>query len=115
MRHENDGGARLTVQRLQQLDDAHARVAIEVAGRLVREENAWPIRERARDGHALLLSARELRGVVIEAVREPNPLQDVACTGRRVIVAAQLERYLHVLQRGKRGDELETLEYETDF
>ena len=33
---------------------------VEVAGRLVREDQLWPRRERAGDRHALLLAARQL-------------------------------------------------------
>src|SRR5690349_4437697 len=40
VRHENDRDVRLTVERLQQLDDSRAGVAVEVSRWLIREENA---------------------------------------------------------------------------
>ena len=48
--------------------DAHRRV--EIAGRLVREDDDGVRRERAGDGDALLLSARELVRPVVEALAE---------------------------------------------
>ena len=63
---------RLAVERLEQLDDVRAGLAVEVARRLVGEEQARRVAERARDGDALLLAAGEL---VREsgARRSPSP------------------------------------------
>jgi hypothetical protein len=41
---------------------------IEIAGRLVGEEELWAVGDGARDRHALLLATGELRGAVIEAL-----------------------------------------------
>ena len=53
----------------EQVDDMSARRAVEVAGRLVGQQDRRVVRERARDGDALLLAARELRRIVMAAVR----------------------------------------------
>jgi hypothetical protein len=39
-----------------------AGVVVEVAGRLVGQQQRGPVHQRARDGHALLLAAGELAG-----------------------------------------------------
>jgi hypothetical protein len=43
---------------------------VEVAGRLVGEDQRWLVGERAGDGDALLLAARQLGGPVLEALAE---------------------------------------------
>jgi len=53
-------------------EDLAAGVGVEVPGRLVGEEDAWSVGERARDRDALLLAARELTGQVPGAVLEPD-------------------------------------------
>src|SRR5476651_1659775 len=51
----------------------------------------------------------------MRAVGEADACQQLACTGGGAVVATKLERYLHVLERGEGGDELEALEDESDF
>src|SRR5688572_24720586 len=60
VRHHDESGVRLRVELEEQRDDALARVRVEIARGLVREQHRRPRDEGARDGHALLLAAREL-------------------------------------------------------
>ena len=115
MGHEHDRGVGLPVERLEQLDDAAAGVAVEISRRLVGEEDARRVRERAGDRHALLFAAGQLHGEVVQAVAEPDAMQQLARAVGRAGLAAQLERYLHVLERGERGNQLEALKDEPDF
>ena len=69
--------------------------------------------EGARHRHALLLAARELRGVVVAAVAEADALEQRVAAPARVL-AAQLERHLDVLARRERRDQVERLEHEAD-
>ena len=48
----------------QQFDDRLAGGGVEIAGRLVREQQRRARGKRAGDGDALLLAARQLRGVM---------------------------------------------------
>ena len=57
--HDRDAGA---VQVLEERHDLDARPGVERAGRLVGQDHDRVVDERARDGHALLLAARELAG-----------------------------------------------------
>ena len=50
-------------------------VRVERAGRLVGEDQQRLGDQRARDRHALLLAAGELRGVVVGALAQPDALQ----------------------------------------
>ena len=63
MGHHDDGGA-VAMQLLEQLHDAARHLRIEIAGGLVRQQQPRRARQRARDRHALLLSARQLRRIV---------------------------------------------------
>ena len=63
-------GAKLTIHVVDGLQDRDAGMHVERAGRFIAEENFGPLGDGARNGHALLFSARHLRGEVIEPVAE---------------------------------------------
>src|SRR5262245_10576455 len=77
VRDEHDRVAR-AVQRVEEREDLGARRAVEVAGRLVREQEARVRDERARDRDTLALTARQLAGAVRAALREPHALEGLA-------------------------------------
>ena len=64
--------APVVVQLVEQVDDRGARARVEVAGRLVGQDDRRRPDERPGDGHALALAAGELRRVVVEAVLEAD-------------------------------------------
>ncbi len=66
----------------EQLHDAPGRIGVEVTGGLVREEDARPVHERARNRHALLLTTAQLIGERVELVLEtddPQHFLDLLC------------------------------------
>ena len=63
------------VQPLEQVEHLRRRLRVEVAGRLVADQQRRVGRERARDRHALLLAARQLGRQVVELVAEPDQLE----------------------------------------
>ena len=65
----------LRVQQVEQLQDLLGALAIEIAGRLVGDEDGRIGDDGARDGHALLLPARELARVVVHAILEADHAQ----------------------------------------
>ena len=75
VRHHDDGLAVVAVQRLQQVEDLVAGLAIEVAGRLVAQQQRRIGDDRARDADALLLAAGQLARIVLRAVGEADDLQ----------------------------------------
>ena len=75
VRDHDDRLAVLAVERLQQVEDLVAGLAIEVAGRLVAEQQRRVGDDRAGDADALLLAAGELARVVLRAVGEADDLQ----------------------------------------
>ena len=67
VRDEHDREAALAVQPLEDVHHLDARARVEVARRLVGQQDRRAVDERTRDGDALLLSARELIRMVIRA------------------------------------------------
>src|SRR5690349_21520331 len=70
-------GRAVLVQLGEQLHDRLAVARVEVTGRLVGEQNGGLADHRAGDGDALLLTAGELRRVVLHAVRHADPLESL--------------------------------------
>ena len=84
--------AELLGRRAQELEDAGARLRVEVAGRLVGEHDRRPRDERAGDRDALLLAARELGRTVVAPVGQPDPLQQVLEERRVRLLAGDRQR-----------------------
>jgi hypothetical protein len=116
VRHHADGGA-IIVQFLQQVHHRFAVLRVQVARRLVRQQDRRLPDNRPRHRHPLLLSARELRRVVLRAVRHANSLE------RRLHPLLPLrrrhppigQRQLHVLVDREVADQVERLEDEADL
>ena len=115
VRDDDDRRSRFTIQRLEECDDSRARFAVEISRRLVGEENARRVRERAGNRDALLFAAGELRGEVVETIAQSDAGEQVAGANARAGVAAKLEGNLHVLERGEGRDQLKALKDEPNF
>src|SRR5688572_30577063 len=75
VRHHHDGLAVLAVEHLQKPQDLVRRLAVEVAGRLVADQDGRVRDQRARDCDALFLAAGELPGLVARAIGEAHDLE----------------------------------------
>src|SRR3954454_24964266 len=116
VRDHADGRA-AAVQLAQELHHRLAVLRVEVAGRLVGEEDRRLARERARTRDALLLAAGELRGIVLHPVQHADALQrrlDAPLPLRRRELAKR-QRQVDVLRDGEIADEVERLEDEADL
>src|SRR5262245_43080301 len=69
---EKHGNSALHVQTLKDAHHLDAGARVEIAGRFVGQQDRGIGDQRARDGDALLLSTRELIGVVVGALAETN-------------------------------------------
>ena len=87
VRHQ-DHGDPLGVELLEHPQDFHAGVRVEIAGRLVGQDQRGMIDQRAADGHPLLLSARHLRGLVLGPVGQSHPRQQRVAERRASPAAA---------------------------
>ena len=70
--HERES---LAVQALEEVEDVAARRGVEVAGRLVGEDHRRVGDQRAGDGDALALTARQRVGSAIGQRREPDAVE----------------------------------------
>ena len=87
-------------------------LGVEGGGRLVEEHDVRLHGKGARDGDALLLSARELARVVVLAVGESNFFEEVTSVGEDLVASHPLDvnRCLdEVLDHGHVGKEVELL------
>ena len=88
----------------QQVHDVPAVGAVEIAGRLVGQQDRRIVGQGACDGHALLLAARQLRRIVMPAIAQAHFVQQRVGPPRRIAAAGQFHRHQHVLARGQRRE-----------
>ena len=115
MRHLDDRRAAL-VQRSEQLHDLFALRRVQVAGRLVGEDDLRVGDHRARDADELLLAARELVRIEILLADDLKAVEDVADHALAILAAdvAIGERNLEVLVDRQVVEQVIALEHEAD-
>jgi acyl-CoA thioesterase-1 len=110
---QHQGGAAFLVQFEQQVADALAGVAVEVAGGFVGKQHVRFGGERAGNRHPLLFAAGELAWRVAQALAQADPLeQGGAFAG--IFAAVELQRQHDVFQGIEAVEQLERLEDEAD-
>ena len=116
VRHHDDGLVVIAVQGLEQVQDLVARLAIEVAGRLVAQQQRRVGDDGARDADALLLAARELARIVVHPLAEPDDRERDRDALLPVGLAelGQQQRQLDVARRGQHRQQVVQLEDEAD-
>ena len=108
---EHDRHVLLLVEFLKQREHPDPRLAIQRAGWFVAKQQIGTLGDRAGDGHALLLSAREPAGEAIPEFAEPDEPQRLRGVHR---IGDKFRGHRHILQRGERGNEVVKLEDESD-
>src|SRR5215468_2147489 len=98
----------------QAINDEAAGGAVEVTGGLVGEQHLRSGDKGARNRHALLLTARQLAGVMSQAVTEADRREGFRCGGKGITVTAELERDRDIFQGRHRRQQVERLEDDTD-
>ena len=68
MRHHDKDGLFLTMQIEEQLTDGLGGTAIEVAGRLIRQEQTRSVNQGASQRHALPLAPGQFRRAMVESL-----------------------------------------------
>ena len=91
--------------------------AVEVAGRLIRQQELRPGDERAGQSHALLLSAGKFSGPVMRHVLQVRPHATSASLRPAPLSksAREQQRHGHVFQRREFGQQVVELPDEADF
>jgi hypothetical protein len=103
VRHQNESHAFVAMQVLEEIEHLSRSVGIEVAGRLVGEQQHWIVSQRSRNSDTLPFANRKLRWSMMEAMAHAHELQQLLrfsaplpCTQR------PLEHGdLHILERGQ--------------
>src|SRR3982074_1618666 len=115
MRDQHDGAA-LLVEIAQQLHDLETGFAVEVPCRFIGQQDGRARHQRAGDGNALLLAARELVGQVAGAFQQTDRFE----RGHRALFALQVvarvdQRHLDVVNRARARNQVVGLEHEADL
>src|SRR4051812_27596516 len=99
----------------EQFGDLLRRSRIEVAGRLVAEQQPRPADQRAGDGDALALAAGQLAGPVIGPVAEADNVDQLARPLLAIVRPLADEcRHQYVLENGALRQQTMVLEHEAD-
>ena len=116
VRHERDRDPVLPIQFREELHDFHASRAVETPGRFVRQKKAGTGHKGARNGDALLLSAREFRRRVTRPVGKSHALERLHGllvpfgAGKTAVEKRQFD----VFERRRSGEQIEALKDETE-
>ncbi len=115
VRHQHQRHAALGVLGEQQIDDLLAGGLVEIAGRLVRDQDRRIGRQRAGQRDALLLAAGQLRRIMMQAVAEADRSQFLRGARGRIGIAGELERHRDIFQRRHGRDQMKRLEHDADL
>ena len=92
------------------------RCAVQIAGRLVRQNQGRVVDQCPCDGNALLLASRQLGRPMSRAIHEPDAPEQLH--GSVMTLASRYtgidERQLDVSRRGQSRQKIEVLEHEPD-
>ena len=114
MGDHDDRLTELTHRGAHERQDLGAGAGVEVAGRLVGEDDLGTAGEGPGDGDALLLPAGQFRRSMLQAVLQPDGLDDLVEPRRVGLAPGEAAGQRDVLRRGERRDEVEGLEDEPD-
>ena len=118
VRYEDYGDA-FGVQRLEHLQNLNARPRIEIARRLIGQQQRRMVDQRPRNGHALLLAAGHLRRHVLATLRKPHSLQQAPRQQAGILHARAANRVIqghdYVLHRRGAREKIEVLENESQL
>ena len=111
---QHQGRAALFVEFEQQVADALASVAVEVAGGFIGKQHVRLRGKGAGNGYPLLLATGELAWRVSQALAQADTFQQVPGAFAGVFAAVQLQRQHDVFQRVEAVEQLERLKYEAN-
>ena len=115
MRDEHEGGASLLVTCKKQIDDLRPGRLVEIASRLVGDQDRRVWREGAGKRYALLLAAGELGRIVLAALAQADGRKLGCRTLVGVVEAGKFERHGNVFQRRHGRNEVKGLKHDTDI
>jgi len=99
----------------QKLDDLFACVLVEVSCRLVRDNDGRIWRKRACNRYTLLLTAGQLRRIVVESVAQPDSGEFVTRLNMGVGNPGQFQRHCDIFECRHCRDQMKRLENDPDM
>ena len=111
---QQQGRAKAGVVLEQAIDYDAANGAVEISGGLIGQQQLGPGYKGPGDRNPLLLTTRELAGLMRDAVREADCPERFLGRGKGIGPTAQLEGDRDVLQRRHCRDQMKGLEYDAD-
>ena len=114
--HHDDGLAEIAVEDLEHREDLVGAGAVEIAGRLVAQQELRIGDDRAGNGHALLLPARHFTRIVVGPVGEIDDLERGrdALAPRLGAKVRQQQRQFDVLRSAEHRHQIVELKDEAD-
>lgn len=115
MRHHNDGDTG-SMQLAQKLHDLIAGGRVEIARRLVGQQDGRIIGQGAGHGHPLLLPTGEFRRAMTEPVSQAHPFGQIGCARSTLLRLPPLikQRQFNVFLHRHLRDQIKTLEDKSD-
>ena len=110
MGDQDERGPGLRIQPEEQLRHPLGRLAVQVAGRLIRKQDARPVDEGAGQRHPLLLATGELHREMSAPVTEADLPEEFTGSPGHSASPPKLQRHHHVFKRRQGGNEVKTLE-----
>ncbi len=106
----------LAHQAPQQTHDSVAGLRVQLAGRLIGQQQRRLVGQRAGDGDPLLLATRQLVRPMVRPIRQPHQAQQLGdpLLAQLRLRRDQAQRHLDVLGGGQDGQQPEGLEDEAD-
>ena len=116
VRHHDDGLAELAVEAGEHGEDIFGRGGVEVAGRLVGQDQVGISHDGARDSDALFLTTGKLLGQVAQAIAQADQFQSGFGVLHTLFLVelGQLQRQLDIFERGQNRDQVERLKNEAN-
>ena len=112
---DDDDGAALFVEALEEREDIFAGLGVEGSGRFVGKDDGGVGDDGPGDGDALFLSAGELVGLVVVAILEADDIEGVQSFVLGAAGAGVEEGKLHILEGAHPGQQIERLKDESDL
>src|SRR5436190_4550191 len=115
MGHEYERGVARFMTGEQKLDDLAPCRLVEIAGRLIRDQDRGMRRKGTRKRDTLLLATGQLGRIVVHAIAQADRGKLGCGAIEGVGLACKLERHGDILECRHGGDEMEALEYDSDI
>ena len=117
MRDQDEGHPARLMQVEKEVDDLVAVHAVEIAGRLISEDQVWPVDDAPRDGDALAFAAGQLVRQMRRACGEADGLKRGfgAALALIAVDASAKGGDLDILIRRQGREQVEVLEHDADL